>query len=134
MSSTTLILNLLCGLSWCYDHLEAFTKRFVSFPSIHDVRNELLLEELTLDVESLSSTTTLYDVYPTCPPSTPTTARAPCPAPRSGGGHRPSKGGHGAVGLLMVSLLEVAVLCGHPSTTPREIPSPCGRTRPQVLP
>lgn len=56
----TLVLNLLCGLSRHYDYLKALIKRSVSFPSFHDVRNELLLEELTMDVESPTSATMLY--------------------------------------------------------------------------
>jgi hypothetical protein len=44
----TLVLNLLCGLSPCYGHLKAFIKRTVPFPTFHAVRNELLLEELTM--------------------------------------------------------------------------------------
>lgn len=48
----TLILNLQCGLSRRYDHLKALIKRTMSFPSFHDIRNELFLEELTMDNES----------------------------------------------------------------------------------
>lgn len=44
----------------CYDHLKAFIKRSLPFPSFHDVYNKLL-EELTLNVESVMSDTTLYD-------------------------------------------------------------------------
>lgn len=43
----TLVLNLLRGLSPCYDDLKALIKQIVPFPSFHAVRNELL-EELTL--------------------------------------------------------------------------------------
>jgi hypothetical protein len=57
----TLVLNLLCGLSRHYDYLKALIKRSVSFPSFHDVRNELLLEELTMDAESPTSATMLYN-------------------------------------------------------------------------
>jgi hypothetical protein len=57
----TLVLNLLCGLSRHYDYLKALIKRSMSFPSFHDVRNELLLEELTMDAESPTSATMLYN-------------------------------------------------------------------------
>jgi hypothetical protein len=69
----TLILNLQCGLSRRYDHLKALIKRTMSFPSFHDVCNELLLK-ITMDAESSVSTTTLYDAsstgQPSCPPMT----------------------------------------------------------------
>jgi hypothetical protein len=67
----TLILNLQCGLSRRYDHLKALIKRTMSFPSFHDVCNEL---KITMDAESSVSTTTLYDAsstgQPSCPPTT----------------------------------------------------------------
>lgn len=47
-------------LSRRYDHLKALIKRPVPFPTFHDVQNELLFEELTMDAESPMSTTTLY--------------------------------------------------------------------------
>ena len=56
----TLVLNLLCGLSHRYNHLKALIKRTMSFPSFHDVRNELLLEELTLEAEPGASATALW--------------------------------------------------------------------------
>jgi hypothetical protein len=61
VSDRMLVLNLLRGLSWRYNHLKAFIKRSVRFPSFHDVCNELLLEALTLDIESPVSATALYD-------------------------------------------------------------------------
>jgi hypothetical protein len=63
------MMNLLRGLSSRYHHLKALIKRTVPFLSFHDVRNELLLEELTLDTKSPASTTTLY--------GTPSGAQAP---------------------------------------------------------
>jgi hypothetical protein len=44
-------LNLLRGFSRRYDHLRALIQRTMLFPSFHNVYNELLLEELTMDVE-----------------------------------------------------------------------------------
>lgn len=52
VSGHTLVLNLLCALRRRYDHLKALIKRTVLFPSFHDIRNELFLEELTMDDES----------------------------------------------------------------------------------
>jgi hypothetical protein len=40
------------GLSPRYHHLKALIKRTAPFPSFHDVCNELILEELTLEAES----------------------------------------------------------------------------------
>jgi hypothetical protein len=48
----TLALNLLRGLSPRYGHLKALIKRIAPFPTFHVVRNELLLEELTMDTEA----------------------------------------------------------------------------------
>lgn len=45
----TLVLNLLCGLSPRYSSLKALIERTVPFPTFHNVRNELVLEELTLE-------------------------------------------------------------------------------------
>jgi hypothetical protein len=48
VADRTLVLNLLRGLSPRYGHLKALIKRTVPFPTFHAVRNELLLEELTM--------------------------------------------------------------------------------------
>jgi hypothetical protein len=45
----TLVLNLLRGLSPRYDHLKALIKKIIPFPAFYAVRNELLLNELTLE-------------------------------------------------------------------------------------
>lgn len=70
-----LILNLLCGLSWCYDHLKAFIKCSMPFPYFHDFRNKLLLKELTLDTKSSTSTSTLYGTSSTNQPPRPLSLR-----------------------------------------------------------
>jgi hypothetical protein len=41
-----------------YDHVKTYLKRVRSFPSFHDVGNDLLLEELTLDIEATSGSAT----------------------------------------------------------------------------
>jgi hypothetical protein len=48
----TLVLNLLRGLNPRYGHLKALIKRTIPFPIFHAVRNELLLEELTMASEA----------------------------------------------------------------------------------
>jgi hypothetical protein len=60
----TLVLNLLRGLSPRYGHLKALIKRTVSFPTFHAVRNELLLEELTMTTEAPTLAPTLYSATP----------------------------------------------------------------------
>jgi hypothetical protein len=54
----TLVLHVLRGLNKKYDDVKTSLKRARSFPSFHDVRNDLLLEELTLDAEASSGSTT----------------------------------------------------------------------------
>lgn len=54
-----LVLNLLRGLSRRYNHLKALIKRTIPF---HDTRNEILLEELTLETESHAFAMALYSV------------------------------------------------------------------------
>jgi hypothetical protein len=53
----TLVLNVLQGLNKKYDHVKTNLKRAQPFPAFHDVRSDLLLEELTLNVEASSGST-----------------------------------------------------------------------------
>jgi hypothetical protein len=56
----TLVLHVLWGLNKKYDYVKTYLKRARPFPSFHDVCNDLLLKELTLDAESsLGSATAL---------------------------------------------------------------------------
>jgi hypothetical protein len=54
----TLVLQVLWGLTKKYDHVKTYLKRAQSFPSFHNVCNDLLLEELTLDTEASSGSAT----------------------------------------------------------------------------
>jgi hypothetical protein len=45
----TLVLNVLRGLNAKYDHMKALLKRTRLFPTFCEVRNDLQLEELTLE-------------------------------------------------------------------------------------
>jgi hypothetical protein len=78
------VLNLLRGLSPHY-HLKAIIKQIVSFPFFHDIHNEFLLEELTLETMSPTSAMTLYGVPSSGqaphPPSTGAPARPPTAPP-----------------------------------------------------
>jgi hypothetical protein len=58
----TLVLNVLWGLNKKYDHIKTYLKRARSFPSFHEVRNDLL-EDLTLDAEASSGSATLSHRY-----------------------------------------------------------------------
>jgi hypothetical protein len=58
VADRTLVLNPLRGLSPRYGHLKALIKRTVPFPTFHAVRNELLLEELTMVTEAPAPTPT----------------------------------------------------------------------------
>ena len=141
----TLVLNLLCGLSRHYYYLKALIKRSMPFPSFHDVRNELLLEELTMDTESPTSATMLYNASFTShahshfddrgegaarPPAAPTAPGGLRQAPSFDSGRWSRKGVHGAVALPMVApSVEAVVPRSRLSTTPCPGPSPCDRAR-----
>lgn len=62
VSDHTLSLNLIHGIGQWYGHQMALINRYVPFPSFIDVQKELILEEITLDVESTKSVMSLYDV------------------------------------------------------------------------
>jgi hypothetical protein len=73
ISDCTLVLNLLCGLNWHNDHMKAFNKRSMPFPSFHDIRKVVLLEVLTSYAKSTVSAMALYGAssssQPPCHPS-----------------------------------------------------------------
>jgi hypothetical protein len=64
VADRTLVLNLLRGLSPRYGHLKTLIKRTVPFPTFHAVRNELLLEELTMTFEAHTPALALYNTTP----------------------------------------------------------------------
>jgi hypothetical protein len=67
VAARTLVLNLLRGLSPRYGHLKALIKRTVPFPTFHVVRNELLLEGLTMTIEAPTPALALYSATPGVP-------------------------------------------------------------------
>jgi hypothetical protein len=69
VADRTLVLNLLRGLSPRYGHLKALIKRSVPFPTFHVVRNELLLEELTMANEAPTPASALYSAPTSGQPS-----------------------------------------------------------------
>jgi hypothetical protein len=52
VSNRNLILNILWGLTTWYDHLRAIITFSTPFPTFHKVRDNLVLEELTLDPDT----------------------------------------------------------------------------------
>jgi hypothetical protein len=54
----TLVLQVLQSLNKKYDHAKTYLKWAQPFPSFHDIRNDLLLEELTLAAEASSGSAT----------------------------------------------------------------------------
>jgi hypothetical protein len=109
VADRTLVLNLLRGLSPHYGHLKALIKRIVPFPTFLAVRNELLLEELTMTHEASPPALALYSAttgtqassWGQAPRTSSTGApnRAPAPTPRhtptTDGDRHPRKGGRG---------------------------------------
>jgi hypothetical protein len=106
VADRTLVPNLLCGLSPRYGHLKALIKRTMPFRTFHVVRNEPLLEALTIDTETTSPAPALYNASlggevpsrgqaprpsligaPTCPNST--VSMTPHPAHTADGGCHP---------------------------------------------
>jgi hypothetical protein len=83
IADRTLVLDILRGLSPRYGRLKALIKRIVPFPAFYDVRNELLLEELTLETEAPAPAPPLYS------------ARRGGQAPSGGGGAGPTPSNHG---------------------------------------
>jgi hypothetical protein len=152
VADRTLVLNLLRGLSPRYGHLKALIKRTVPFPTFHHVRNELLLEELTMAYEAPAPAPTLYNAPPggqapsggqaPRPPSTgapnhptPAVPAAPRQASASDGSRRSRKGGRGGGGSSRGGPpVGVAARRGRHFITPGLGPSPCGRARPHVPP
>jgi hypothetical protein len=63
----TLVLNVLRGLNERYVHMRVHFRRFNLFPCFHDVRNDLLLEELSIGAPSPAP----------LPPSSPRRRRVP---------------------------------------------------------
>jgi hypothetical protein len=150
VADRTLVLNLLRGLSPRYGHLKALIKRSVPFPTFHVVRNELLLEELTMANEAPTPASALYSAPTSGQPSSggqatrrpgllpalhPPSRRPLVRLPRPTEVVAPARAAVGVVDpLVVVPPAGVAATRGRPSTTPGTGPSPCGRARHRVPP
>ena len=144
ITDCTLVLNVLRGLNAKYDHMKALLKRTRPFPTFSEVRNDLQLEELTLDPPASQPPTALLASQPkssatntsqVLQPGGPSIHGASNRAPGTGPSHhgagagsgsnggkrhrRRGNGGKGGNGSQGSSL-------GLPSTTPGRAPSPCG--------
>ncbi|XP_062221364.1 uncharacterized protein LOC133920808 [Phragmites australis] len=87
----TLVLATLRGLNERFTHMAALLKRQKPFPTFDDVRNDLLLEEITLADRSQSPSTALLSTGSGSRPSTPGAHGGGAPSLPAG-----STGGHGA--------------------------------------
>jgi hypothetical protein len=125
----TLVLNLLRGLSPRYGHLKALIKRTVPFPTFHVIRNELLLEELTMASKAPAPASALYGAPPG--DKAPSGGQAPRP-PSIGAPTRPTPVVPVVAPLVVVPSAGVAARRGCHSITLGPRPSPCGRARPHV--
>jgi hypothetical protein len=147
VADRTLVLNLLCGLSPRYGYLKALIKRTVPFPTFHAVRNEILLEELTMTLEAPTPASALYSATPgaqapfggqatrtpsTVPPLA-TLLRLLVRLPPPTSVVAATRAAVGAAALpVAVPPAGVATKAGPRSTTPGSAPSPCGRVRAPV--
>ena len=82
----TLVLNVLRGLNERYSHMVALLKRSRLFPTFDEVRNDLLLEELTINSTQASSTSSTALVASAAKPS----ASAPASQPSSSTSTKPA--------------------------------------------
>ncbi|XP_066374936.1 uncharacterized protein [Miscanthus floridulus] len=135
-----LVLNVLRGLNERYSHLRTWITRQWPFPTFLQVRDDLVMEELTQGITpgslpapgSSSSSTALAATPPPRPSAPPASSLlGPPPGPSGGGGGpwRPSSTrGGGVVRALAVGVLRRlhGVHPGPPSTTLGQGASPCG--------
>jgi hypothetical protein len=141
VADRTLVLDLLCGLSPRYGHLKALIKRIVPFPTFHVVRNELLLEELTMTIEAPTPAPTLYSATPGAQASSggqaPRTLLTGAPArplprplvriPPPTAAVAPTRANVGAASPPMeVPPAGATARASRRSTSPEPAPSPCG--------
>jgi hypothetical protein len=109
IADRTLVLDILRVLSPRYGRLKALIKRIVPFPAFYDVRNELLLEELTLETEAPAPALPLYSAPRGGQAPSPSvnwghylhSTRRPCgprPASNADGGRHSRKGSSGSGG------------------------------------
>jgi hypothetical protein len=95
----TLVLNILRGLNEQYSHMAALLKRSRPFPTFDEVRNDLLLEELTITKTRPSSTPSTALASATPKPAPPSQPAAPAgaqgaPSGNSGKSRNRRKGGN----------------------------------------
>jgi hypothetical protein len=86
-----LVLNILRGLNQCFMHVGSIIRRYSPFPNFHNVRDDLLLEELHMDsTEPPVAPTVLYTniASPTAKPPSSTPSRSPHSDNSSIGGNR----------------------------------------------
>jgi hypothetical protein len=152
VADRTMVLNLLRGLIPRYGHLKALIKRTVPFPTCYAVRNELLLEELTMTFEAPTPAPAFYSTTPRArrlPGGSLPALRRPGPTlgpllhllrplvniPPPMAVVAPARADVGAATpLVEVPPAGVAARVGRRSTTLGPAPSPCVRVRPPAPP
>jgi hypothetical protein len=141
ISDCTLVLNLLRGLNERFSHLRPLIVRTVPFPAFQQVKDDLLLEEITQGAARDSTTATAFYSSGTSHPR-PSMPSAPTPPPLSGpsgswGTVVATAGVVAVVVRVMAGVAGVAaeaeVLRGRRSTTHGPARSPCGLVRHRLL-
>ena len=141
ISDRMLVLNLLQGLNERFSHLRPLIIRTVPFPAFQQVKDDLLMEEVTQGAACDSTTATAFYSSGTSHPR-PSMPSAPTPPPPSGpsgsGGNVVATAGVVAVVVRVMAgvagvAAETEVLRGRRSTTCGPARSPCGLVRHRLL-
>ena len=89
VADRVLVLNVLRGLNSTYDHLRTFITRQRPFPSFLQVRDDLVLEEITRGpATGSSSSSTALVAAPPASSASPATSLLGAPPPEPSGGGR----------------------------------------------
>ena len=115
VSDRVLVLNVLRGLSSTYDHLKSWIARQRPFPSFLQVRDDLVLEEITRGPatgSSLSSSIALVSALPASSASLATSLLGAPPTEQTRGGVVGIVGGGGDVMVVVLVALLRVVLVG----------------------
>jgi uncharacterized membrane protein YgcG len=101
ITDRTLVLNVVCGLNECFSHVGAL-RHSQPFPTFLEARDDLILEELTLEKRKESPATALAastaSSSPSAAPPTSNTGSGGAGGPKSSNNNRRSKRGGGGKG------------------------------------
>jgi hypothetical protein len=136
-----LVLNLLRGLSPCFDRVAPILTRIKPFPTFAETKDDLLLEELRLSATATAAPATALYNAPRAPPLPPGGSSSPHSGlPPFGALRQPTgSGGVAVVVAAVVARVDAAAGAihrvapsGHPSTTRGLAPSRCSPDRPRA--